>query len=77
MPKLIVFSLFIILVFSGCTSTHYGYKKAEWEAMTQEEQLAAIEEFEKLKRAQYTLIYGDSRENATEAFRQRALDTPK
>ncbi|GAB1267906.1 hypothetical protein NBRC116493_11590 [Aurantivibrio infirmus] len=63
----------VLFLCSACTAIHYGHTEAEWRLLSEEERLIAMKAFEKLEHDKYTLQHGDSRDNSTEAFKERAL----
>ena len=65
-----IFALFLL---SACSTTQYGFTSEQWELMSYEERIVAQHEFEKLEHEKYKLQHGDDRDNATEAFKERAL----
>ncbi len=62
-------------VFLGCSTFYYGYSKAEWYSLTESEQVLAKQEYLQVIEEHNKNIHGDPREEATEAFKERAFGT--
>lgn len=63
----------VLFLLNACSRIHYGYTFEQWELMSYEEQIVARHDFEKLEHEKYKLQHGDDRDNAAEAFNERAL----
>jgi TRAP-type C4-dicarboxylate transport system substrate-binding protein len=60
----------LMLIVSGCATDYYGYNKQQWNALSQEEQAAAIEQYD------YILQEKEEKrhEDLIESYRQKIIE---
>ena len=65
----------VLLLMSACSTFYYGYSKAEWEALSPDEQARAKQEYADVIAEHNKNIFPDPLEKADQDFKERVKDT--